>query len=181
MTASKSTAPTAVRPICAHFASLKDTHLALTRADLIDQFLRTDSNKRTDAYGAGSLENRSRFLLEAVGAAVDVLGQERVGVRLSRPSLPSFAIPSLSASDNSFHCFASLASAFGTFQTAGEANPYVIFEHAVRRLVESFPKLAYIHFVEPREWAPGAANTDELEEGLKCSNDRVRLRLSHCC
>lgn len=53
---------------------------------LIDQFLRTDSNKRTDAYGAGSLESRSRFLIEAVGAAVDAIGQERVGVRLSRAS-----------------------------------------------------------------------------------------------
>ena len=99
-----------------------------------------------------------------------------------------------------------MSPAFGTFQTAGEANPYIIFEHAVRRLVESFPKLAYIvrrplplhlgrccvrsgadpesfalhvcrrqHFVEPREWAPGAADTTNLEHGLKCSNDRVRL------
>jgi N-ethylmaleimide reductase len=49
---------------------------------LIDQFLRDGSNKRTDRYG-GSLENRTRFLLEIVEAVSSVYGAERVGVRLS--------------------------------------------------------------------------------------------------
>jgi N-ethylmaleimide reductase len=49
---------------------------------LIDQFLRDGSNTRTDRYG-GSLENRTRFLLEIVDAVSSVLGAERVGVRLS--------------------------------------------------------------------------------------------------
>ena len=34
---------------------------------LIDQFLRDQTNKRKDHYG-GSIENRSRFLLEVVEA-----------------------------------------------------------------------------------------------------------------
>ena len=49
---------------------------------LIDQFLRTGSNTRTDAYG-GSLENRTRFLKEVMDAVVDAIGADRVGVRLS--------------------------------------------------------------------------------------------------
>ena len=49
---------------------------------LIDQFLRDGTNRRTDRYG-GSLENRTRFLLEVVEAVSGVLGAARVGVRLS--------------------------------------------------------------------------------------------------
>lgn len=49
---------------------------------LIDQFLRDGSNERTDRYG-GSLENRTRFLLEVVEAVSSVFGAGRVGVRLS--------------------------------------------------------------------------------------------------
>jgi N-ethylmaleimide reductase len=49
---------------------------------LLDQFLRDGSNKRNDAYG-GSIENRSRFLLEAVDAVAAAIGPERTGVRIS--------------------------------------------------------------------------------------------------
>ncbi len=38
---------------------------------------------RTDCYGGGSVENRTRFLMEVVEAAVRELGPGRVGVRLS--------------------------------------------------------------------------------------------------
>jgi N-ethylmaleimide reductase len=49
---------------------------------LIDQFIQSSTNQRTDEYG-GSVENRARFALEVVQAAVDVLGADRVGIRLS--------------------------------------------------------------------------------------------------
>ena len=49
---------------------------------LIDQFLRTTSNHRTDEYG-GSIENRARFLLEVVEAVAEVAGPERTGIRLA--------------------------------------------------------------------------------------------------
>ncbi len=49
---------------------------------LIDQFLRTTSNQRTDEYG-GSQENRLRFLKEVVNAVVDEIGESRVGIRLA--------------------------------------------------------------------------------------------------
>jgi N-ethylmaleimide reductase len=49
---------------------------------LIDQFLRDRTNKRSDRYG-GSIENRSRFLLEIVEAVTAEVGVERTGVRIS--------------------------------------------------------------------------------------------------
>lgn len=49
---------------------------------LIDQFLRTNSNKRTDNYG-GSRENRIRFLIDVVDAVIEAIGSEKVGVRLA--------------------------------------------------------------------------------------------------
>jgi N-ethylmaleimide reductase len=49
---------------------------------LIDQFLQSKTNQRTDQYG-GSLENRYRFLKEIVEAIRTVFPASRLGVRLS--------------------------------------------------------------------------------------------------
>jgi N-ethylmaleimide reductase len=49
---------------------------------LIDQFLRTTSNQRTDGYG-GSRTNRIRFLREVATAVAQEIGAERVGLRLA--------------------------------------------------------------------------------------------------
>src|SRR3954452_22144846 len=49
---------------------------------LIEQFLQSSSNLRTDEYG-GSIDNRVRFLLEVTRAVIEVWGADRVGVRLS--------------------------------------------------------------------------------------------------
>lgn len=49
---------------------------------LINQFIDSESNQRTDIYG-GSLENRLRFLDEVVAAMVEAIGHDRVGVRLA--------------------------------------------------------------------------------------------------
>jgi len=50
---------------------------------LIDSFLQTKTNKRTDEYGGESLENRFRFLKEVTEAVLKVWPASRVGVRLS--------------------------------------------------------------------------------------------------
>lgn len=50
---------------------------------LFEQFMNPVLNTRTDRYGGGSLEDRTRFLMEVVDAAVRELGPGRVGVRLS--------------------------------------------------------------------------------------------------
>ena len=49
---------------------------------LIDQFLQSKTNHRTDKYG-GSIENRYRFLQEIVEAVLTVFPAHHIGVRLS--------------------------------------------------------------------------------------------------
>ncbi|OWY93113.1 12-oxophytodienoate reductase, partial [Phytophthora megakarya] len=62
---------------------------------LIDQFLQSVTNKRTDQYG-GSIENRARFLLEIVEAVKTVFLSYRIGVRLS----PNGAFGGMGSEDN---------------------------------------------------------------------------------
>jgi N-ethylmaleimide reductase len=52
---------------------------------LFHQFFNTCSNVRTDEYG-GSMENRARLLFEVLDAVKQVIGLDRVGVRLN-PSM----------------------------------------------------------------------------------------------
>jgi len=49
---------------------------------LIDQFINTKSNVRTDEYG-GYIAGRAKFLLEIAAQTVEAIGKEKVGVRLS--------------------------------------------------------------------------------------------------
>lgn len=49
---------------------------------LVHQFLDAAANLRTDIYG-GSIENRTRFLLEALDGMITVAGAGRVGVKVS--------------------------------------------------------------------------------------------------
>lgn len=91
---------------------------------LLDQFLKTGSNERTDAYG-GSIENRARLLLEVTRAVVDAVGAGRTGIRLS---------PVTNAND------------------AFDANPQPLFEHVVRELAKL--GLAYIHVIEGATGGP---------------------------
>ncbi len=85
---------------------------------LIDQFLQDNSNHRSDRYG-GSLENRTRFLLEVVDALTQVWGGEKVGVKLS----PS-----------------------NTYNDMGSSNSVETFSYAIDAL-NAF-NLAYIHLME---------------------------------
>lgn len=49
---------------------------------LLEQFLHSSSNIRTDAYG-GSIENRCRLVFEVVEAVISEVGAHRTGIRLS--------------------------------------------------------------------------------------------------
>jgi len=49
---------------------------------LVQQFLTTNVNLRTDEYG-GSIENRARFLFEVLDAIISEVGAERVGIKFS--------------------------------------------------------------------------------------------------
>lgn len=85
---------------------------------LIDQFLQTGTNRRTDNYG-GSLDNRVRLLLEITEAVIEVAGADRVGVRLS----PG-----------------------GTFNAMQDDDPVETFSYAMKSL-DTYG-LAYLHVVE---------------------------------
>ena len=95
---------------------------------LIDQFLKTGSNQRTDAYG-GSIENRARLLVEVVQAITEAIGGGRTGIRLS-PVTPANDVV--------------------------DADPQPLFDYVVRQLARF--GLAYVHIIEgatggPRELA----------------------------
>ncbi len=49
---------------------------------LLDQFLQSQTNQRTDNYG-GSVENRARLMLEVTDACIAVWGADRVGMHLA--------------------------------------------------------------------------------------------------
>src|ERR1700736_221068 len=49
---------------------------------LLDQFIETGTNRRTDTYG-GPVENRTRLLFEIAEALTRIWGPDRVGMRLS--------------------------------------------------------------------------------------------------
>lgn len=49
---------------------------------LLEQFIRPNSNQRSDRYG-GPIENRARFVLEVADAVIKAIGRDKVGIRLS--------------------------------------------------------------------------------------------------
>ncbi len=63
-------------------AGLDGVELHAANGYLLEQFLNTASNQRTDGYG-GSIAGRARFPLEVARAVADAIGADRVGIRLS--------------------------------------------------------------------------------------------------
>jgi N-ethylmaleimide reductase len=97
---------------------------------LIEQFLQSRTNLRTDRYG-GSIENRVRLLMEITQAAIEVWGANRVGVRLSP---------------------------YGVANGSGEPDPMPLYTHAIQSL--DTLGLAYLHFIEPRSSGAGRAEVN---------------------
>ena len=97
---------------------------------LLEQFLQSRSNQRTDQYG-GSIENRARLLLEVTQAVVEVWGADRVGVRLSP---------------------------YGIANDSGEPDPMPLYTHVVEKFNPM--GLAYLHFIEPRSSGAGRAEVN---------------------
>ncbi|MFZ2858052.1 alkene reductase [Acidovorax sp.] len=67
---------------CARAAGFDGVEVHAANGYLIDQFLRSGANQRTDAWG-GSIDNRVRFLVAVTRAIGERIGGDRVGVRLS--------------------------------------------------------------------------------------------------
>lgn len=104
---------------------------------LIDQFLRADSNHRTDAYG-GSIKNRTRLLKEVMLAVSQEIGGGRCGIRIS---------PVTPAND------------------ASDPSPQALFEHVASFLGSL--SLAYVHTIEgstgaARDFQQGEAPFDYM-------------------
>lgn len=66
----------------ARLAGFDGVEIHAANGYLLDSFLRDGSNRRTGPYG-GSLENRSRLLLEVLEAVAAVWGADRTAVRIS--------------------------------------------------------------------------------------------------
>lgn len=79
---------------------------------LLDQFIESSTNRRTDLYG-GPVENRGRLLLEIAEALAAVWGPDRIGVRLS----PLGAMNDISDGDPET-TFGTIASKLSEFQFA---------------------------------------------------------------
>jgi N-ethylmaleimide reductase len=86
---------------------------------LLDQFMHSSSNIRTDEYG-GSIENRCRLTLEVTDAICKEIGKEKTGIRLS-PSNIKYGMD--------------------------DVNPAKLFEYVIGELDKR--NLAYLHLVEP--------------------------------
>jgi N-ethylmaleimide reductase len=97
---------------------------------LVEQFLQSRSNQRSDQYG-GSVENRCRFLKETVDALIDVWGSDRVAVRLSP---------------------------YGVANESGDDDPVSLYRHVLRQLNPL--GLGYLHFIEPRSSGAGRADVN---------------------
>ncbi|HSV51454.1 MAG TPA: alkene reductase [Burkholderiaceae bacterium] len=91
---------------------------------LLDQFLKTGANQRSDAYG-GSIENRARLMLQVMRAVTAEIGGDRTGLRIS-PVTPANDIV--------------------------DADPQPLFEYLLRALAPL--NLAYVHVIEGATGGP---------------------------
>ncbi|KAI8100087.1 uncharacterized protein BX664DRAFT_290598 [Halteromyces radiatus] len=105
---------------------------------LVDQFINTSSNKRTDQYG-GSIENRTRFALEVVDATTKAIGDDKTAIRLSP---------------------------WGGFHDMKDDTALATWSYITEQLEKKHPHLAYLHFIEARS-DPMTDTPTELKEGEK--------------
>ena len=106
---------------------------------LIDQFLNSGSNQRTDKYG-GSIENRCRLLFEVLDAVSKAVGPGKCAVRLS-PHAPGTK----------------------TYSDCTDPNPDALYEYAIKG-INQFP-LAYLLLTEPR-WDSSRDDMVENDPGF---------------
>jgi N-ethylmaleimide reductase len=84
---------------------------------LPNQFLAESSNQRNDEYG-GSIQNRTRFVLEVMQSMIEAIGENKVGIKLS-PSNP--------------------------YNSIIDSNPTALYNHLIKEL-DKMP-LMYIHLM----------------------------------
>ncbi|EGZ05219.1 hypothetical protein PHYSODRAFT_342593 [Phytophthora sojae] len=110
---------------------------------LLEQFLHDGINDRADQYG-GSVENRARFLFEALEAILESLDSSKVGIRLSP---------------------------FGGSFGDKDSDPIATYTYVLNRLNNY--DLAYAHLIEPRGYhvrnplAPEKGSARQFRETYK--------------
>lgn len=100
---------------------------------LLEQFLQTRTNQRTDGYG-GSMQNRARLMLEATAAVAGAVGTQRTGIRLTP---------------------------YGRANDSGESDPMPLYSYVVGELNKL--GLAYLHLIEPRASGAGQREVDHQD------------------
>ncbi|MGY6276383.1 alkene reductase [Methylomonas sp. MgM2] len=106
---------------CAKLAGFDGVEIHSANCYLLEQFIRDSTNHRTDQYG-GSIENRTRLVLEVVRSVAEVWGDgSRVGIRLS---------PVTPAAGN----------------TPLDSTVMATYGYLIEQLNQF--KLAYLHFIE---------------------------------
>jgi len=103
---------------CAKDAGFDGVEIHAANGYLLQQFLSDKTNKRTDQYG-GSIENRTRIVVEVVDAVTKVWGGDRVGIRLAPLT---------------------------KFGDIGDSNPEPLYLSLIEQINPY--KLAYIHVIE---------------------------------
>ena len=111
---------------------------------LVDQFLQSNTNDRTDSYG-GLLQNRFRFPSEVLDAVCSAIGATRVGIRMSP---------------------------FSRLQDMREADPLALFVPWAEAIVRAQPQLAYVHAIECR--VVGSRDTNKLLQKVVDTLDPIR-------
>ena len=124
---------------CAIRAGFDGVEVHAAHGYLIDQFLNSGSNQRTDKYG-GSIENRCRLLFEVLDAVSKAVGPGKCAVRLS-PHAPGTK----------------------TYSDCTDPNPDALYEYAIKG-INQFP-LAYLLLTEPR-WDSSRDDMVENDPGF---------------
>ena len=106
-------------------AGFDGVELHMANGYLLDQFLQSGSNQRTDQYG-GSIADRVRFPLEVLDAVISVWGKDRVGVRLSP---------------------------YGTFNDMSDSDPISLFSHILEEFNKR--GILFVDMIEPRAATAG--------------------------
>lgn len=90
---------------------------------LVDQFINSNVNKRTDEYGGGP-EGRCRFALELIEKIGREIGVENVAIRLSP---------------------------FGVYNDMADTDRWATYTYLLHECRARFPRISYVHFVAARE------------------------------
>jgi N-ethylmaleimide reductase len=101
---------------------------------LIDQFLRSRTNHRTDQYG-GSIPNRCRFLLELIDMAITILPASKIGLKISP---------------------------VGRYQDMYDDNPQELTKYLLAEL--SKREILYVVMGEPEPFFPGENQMSNLSK-----------------